>query len=107
MRNLFVTGLLLLGSTVHNTASAQKVIPDNNEKHLRGTLEENQEGEERELKPYSDYGARLRLYQMDTSLTTASEWSTKDLQHSGFSTSTQPFYEPVNNGASGELIYRP
>jgi hypothetical protein len=110
MRKIIFTGLLLLGLSIHNTASAQQVlaaneVKDNTEKHLRGTAQENQ-GEERELQPLKDYGSRLRLYQMDTSSSTASEWSTKDFEHSGFSASTQPFYKPVANGATGELLYR-
>jgi hypothetical protein len=118
VRNIFVTGLLLLGSTF---ASAHNEVQlDNNEKEhnklrsllLRGSVEANPEQEEegqveRELKPPSDYGARLKLYQMDTTKRTDGWWSQKEASDEGFSFGTQPFYKPLSNGASGEMIYRP
>ena len=118
MRNVIITGLLLVGSTfatAHNEVQLDKNEKERNSRSLllRGSIEMNQEEEkekgqeERELKPPSHYGARLKLYQMDTTRSTAGEWSEKEAGQEGFSFATQPFYQPLANGASGEMIYRP
>lgn len=127
--NLFLSCLLLVATVLYKSSlvTALSAIPDDlasyqkkeqqKEHHdhqrrrsllLRGRGERENEAEQFSTTGFSwsqleEFGERLQMYQMETSFPSSVDQDSEDLFVDAV---TQPFSQPVPNGATGELIYR-